>query len=60
MGCPGKGKGFHPAAGLSEPPAVGKAALRFQVGWGGEQLALAILPYPRGALSPLLPINHLQ
>lgn len=29
-------------------------------GWGGERLALAVLPYLRGALSPVLPINHLQ
>lgn len=27
MSCPGRGMGFHPAAGSSEPPAAGKAAL---------------------------------
>lgn len=36
VGCPGRGKGFHPAAGSSEPPAAGKAALRFWGGWEGE------------------------
>lgn len=45
MSCPGRGEGFHPAATCS---------------WGGEWLASAVLPYPRGALSPVLPINHLQ
>lgn len=57
MACPGRGKGFHPAAGSSEPPAVGKAALCSRE---SERLALAVLLYPGGALSPLLPINHLQ
>lgn len=60
MGCPGRRKGFRPAAGSCQEPVVGKAAFSFQAGWGGERLALAILPYPRGALSPVLPINHLQ